>query len=380
MALLVSRAVAEVLGTPNKTTHITRFAAEVGTTQGAGGTALVARHVGEVLGESPPPGTSFTRFAAEVGTTQGAGGTAVVSRHVGEVLGENEKRTHITRFAATVATQAPAGTGFVQVSRQVAEVMGAGVPPYDAPPAPGRIDLFDQNWLSGISIRTVFKTDVGSSPETGDESRVGLADRPVRHVTVQWTVHTEAEHSRLLDLLKDLTDEETSIPLMVDLSTLTQNQPAGTTVLQLSTRQRRFFLGAYAFVLYRNYRCNIVNWQLVQIVNKTDTSVTISPGLSADGKAGLTCLAPALIVEPISESTITLPGKEVWQVETEFEEVASWALPVSNDAIPDGLFSFEGLPILSEEPNNAEPIEVTISRPGERMDFGRGVYVEGLEP
>lgn len=382
MALLVARQAAEVLGPPNKTTHLPRFAVNVASQAAANsGSMLVARLAAEVLGEAPTPSLSFTRFAVNVASQAAANaGSLIVTRHCAEVMGLNQKLSHFTRFAVNVASQAPANTGSLLVSRHCAEVMGAGVTPYDAPPAPVNVELFNQNWLAGISIQTVFRTDVFASPDTGDESRTGLSDRPNRHSTVRWTVHTKAEHSRLLDLLKDLTDEETAIPLMVDLTTIDSSAISGTTVLPCSTRYRRFFLGAYAFVLYRNYKCDITSWQLVQIVDKTDTSITISPGLNANAKAGQTCIAPAMIVEPISESTISLEGNETWTVETQFEEVASWALPASNDAIPDGMAEFEGLPVLSEEPNSVQPIQLQITRAGERSEFGRGTYVEAREP
>jgi hypothetical protein len=279
-----------------------------------------------------------------------------------------------------VFSQASAAVAEFRVSRVCGEVLGRLSNVIVRPAFPANIELFNHNWIRGCRIATTFQNNVAYNPESLDEHRLGLGDRPTRVLDFSWSVPNE-HIITLMSYLRDVLNENTVVPLLPDSVNLAPVSAGATRVFGDFSRGRWFQNGG-VFIVYADFRCRFTAWDTTGIVQRSTTFIDLEDPISDDNPL---FAIPAVFVHSSSEAEVQMVPDSQYEnhsiVTVSFDEIAGpSALPASASDTPSGYSDFLGYPTLGREPNRVNPFPVNYERLQDRDLIGRGLVVSPQGP
>lgn len=270
----------------------------------------------------------------------------------------------------------------IRLTRAAFEVIRQTSSPIQTLSFPAVVDFFLHNWAAVSILESSYQTDVCESADTLAEERVGLCDRPYRSISLRWNALDQDEATRLLMLMLRLGTARYTIPLYPDQSIVTAAS-SGTTI-NCDTTNRRFFRGGKILICEADQTGNCVNAQYGVIQYVSDTTLTLTSGLTGSYPAGVSIVFPLLD----TEITLSASMKELTDSACDFsmtvEEVNGFsALPptFTGDIVPNATV-YQGYPVFDFETNWINDVEIAFNRAGQKYGRGRGqiVALRGSRP
>ncbi len=283
------------------------------------------------------------------------------------------KRVAITRQSAEVmAAFDQVSAEQVKLTRMSFEVLSRKGPnPVEPLALAAGVDLFLHNWSDQSSLETAWLTDVQQSANDGAEERRGLSLKPLRTMTLLWSIDGRSEADRMLVLLRKIAQQRFQVPLYMDQTPLTAAASSGTATLTLDTSKARFFIGARVVIVRRGRGAVPTAYQYNTIGSVSLGSITLETNLTASVRVND-------IVLPMIDCEIMLAPKMKFdtaygaQIKLTCTEVAGASqLPAHSSGNPLGFELYRGMPIFQVYPNWIAGLDVGISRQGERYKAGR---------
>lgn len=383
VSVRVTRQAVEVVSAEPESARISRLDAEVAALKAATTTAVrarVSRMAVEVVGA--PPVIGFVgRLDAEVAAIRAATTTAVralVSRLALEVVTQEIIRPRITRLDTEVAAlRTGASTGAVLVTRQAIEAVareGSATTVYPLALASG-IEVFLHNWVTALTLRTRYVTDISISGSTGAESRRGLVLKPERVMSLVWEEDDEDRMDRLLVILRKFTNERIAVPLYNDQEELNAAYTSFDTTVFIDTTKGRWFIGARVVIVQGDISGSYLSHSFHLIQSKQTDRLVFTTALGVDVSA-------SSIIMPMMDCEVVLQNKMEKQttchgrVELDVSEVfGASQLPAVKADFPSNAQSFQGYPIFDINPDWIDGIEVGRDRQGKTFRRGRSTVV-----
>lgn len=241
-------------------------------------------------------------------------------------------------------------------------------------------DFFPQDWNAHVKLDSLWKTNIQTSPYTGQEERCGLQERPARSQEILWKGMNRDEGQRLALAIMRAGTTEIGVPIYCDQA-ITTSSSSGTTI-NCPTTYRRFF-ETFAFVIY-NVRTG--TWEEGTIASLTSTTITPNVALGTTYPKG-SLVFPIIKCMPLLDQKLPFITNHHGQAQVTFLEVTDEnALPSSIGREPPAgveLVTVNGqeFPIFPGEVH-WETVELGMFRPGTRYDQGRGTLtqLEGVRP
>lgn len=376
VAVRISRQAVEVVSAEPTQARASRLDAEVATLRAGAttGTARVSRVAVEVVGTGPVI-SRMSRLDGEVATlaAQATTGSVSVSRLAVEVVMVEVIRPRMSRLDAEVATlRTPATAGLVMTSRQAVEIVareGSGTIVSPLALASG-IEVFLHNWITALTLRTRYVTDVSTSGSTGAEARRGLVLKPERLMNLVWELDEPDRMDRMLVMLRKLTNERMAIPLYLDQKELNAAYTAVDDTVFFDTTKGRWFVGARVVIVQVDISGSYESHTFHLIQSKQSDRLTFTAAI------GITSLRSAIILPMIDceallevsmEKQTTCHGR----IELEVSEVfGASQLPAIKADNPSNAQVFGLYPIFDINPDWIEGI--TVGRDREGKSFRRG--------
>ena len=221
---------------------------------------------------------------------------------------------------------------------------------------------FRPNWNTRFTEMYSWKTSLSTSYSGAFEQAESLRDVPRREF--QYALRLKKDEVNLFDLLTfGWLGKSYVTPLWHEGSSLTAPAMLGDTVIYLDTRYRTFNVGGNAMI----YKSS-TKYELVQIVAKTDTSLTLQDPvqqtlLGAKVYPALSCLLDG----PISTSRQSSQHLDAAVKMT--MNPAEGFLHIPDEAPP---FTYLGEELYVKETNWREPLAIEIDPRDKRVDNGLG--------
>lgn len=241
-------------------------------------------------------------------------------------------------------------------------------------------DFFPHDWNTRPRLEAAWQTSIQRSPYSGQEDRNGLAGRPTRMLTVQWTGMSRADSQRMTLALARAAESEIGVPIYMDQA-ITTASSSGTTI-NCPTETRRFFVG-YPVVIYDP---GTKAWEERTIESLTTTTITVTVGLSTSFPRG-SLVFPVMQATLVPESSIPWVTDFYGKAQSVFLEVTdSRALPSTTDwsALPEGVQEVMvgtalALPIFPGR-IHWEGVTMGVERAVSSQEIGRGTHIEAQGP
>jgi hypothetical protein len=394
VAVEVTRLVGQVIRAATDKAGATRQTLEVGgqRTHTTSEAVQATRVTGQTLRETTPA-AGVTRQSLEVGATGGHTSSEVVqaSRLVGQVLFGPEAEVAVTRQTLEVgATRDHASAQDVLATRLTGQVIGRvsalPVVPLDME-FPDDTDFFVHNWVSKLTMDTIFRTDVVTSTLTAAEERTVLLPRPYRTLRLAWTREGQEELDRLLVTLRRFTHHRMPIPLYQDETPLLQDIDALDTTIYFDTTDGRFFQGGRIAIVeldHNHLPTGTVYYRRMQQVfgNRAviDSELNVDVDLTSYGGWSV---FPMMDCETLRKPRWRLRTDGIFEVKLEMREVyGASSLPPWDADIPAGFEEHDDYPIFNLEPDWVKTPKAGLHHPGEDFSLGlsRVVYNIGDRP
>jgi len=313
-------------------------------------------------------------LALESSTSSG-GPVRVVSYGI-EAIGSSLAVAALHRVSLEVlAREASTSSGGpVRVVAYGIEFIAPKPPRITARAVPSPYEVVAHNWLTELRMRTSWLTDVRQAGTVAEE-RVSLRPKPVRQLSLVLTVLNPELFTRLLDLLRRLTRELYAIPLFQDVTVLTQDAIAGSTMLFGDFVDRRIYAGQNILLAELGGDGGLTGeFTTAQALAKFSSQLSLITGTARDVFAGRWVVFPLMDVQRVFENKIELSTGQIGQVEVTFDEsVGPSTLPPLQTGNPDGFpLGHDGAPIMILEPNWSDAPELGTLREGEQEQSGVG--------
>ena len=291
------------------------------------------------------------------------------------------KRLAVTRQNVEVLANADeANAERVDLSRISFEVLARkGPSPVEPLALADEVDLFMHNWVEQAVLESGWLSDIQQSAANGAEERRGLSIKPLRALTLLWTIDSQTEADRLLVLLRRISQTRFQVPLYMDQTSLLANASAGTNVLTLDTTMARFFRGARVVIVKRSTGATPIAFQYGIIDSFTTTTMTLLSNLSADVETDHIVI-PVIDCEILLKPTMQFVKAYGAQLKMTVTEVPGASqLPARGSDFPLGFSRFEGRPIFDIEPNWVAGLDIGVDHQGDRYTAGRAdnTYIVG---
>ncbi len=217
------------------------------------------------------------------------------------------------------------------------------------------------NWSTAVTERLDWLTDVMTS-STGAEQRRALRVSPRR--TIEFRCNPVGRARAFLELwLHKIGDEPCLMPLWHDKAKLSAPAVAGTLRLAFDNTYREFGTSGLA-VLYRS----VFEYRVVAYTAADPAGVTLAGPLNGTWPIGSTLypLRRALLEPELTSRALTSQVGDV-------TVIATVDGPNDYDGGPETLEVYEGLPVISLEPNRADDLTMAYARLRDEVDgnFGR---------
>ncbi|MEO1236628.1 MAG: hypothetical protein AAFX76_07550, partial [Planctomycetota bacterium] len=232
--------------------------------------------------------------------------------------------------------------------------------------------IFQPDWSSGLAVESTWRTDIVAAQSAAEQRRL-RRPRP-RLVITNPMPSFKAE-----DLLTGTmamyrsSDARALAPLWTDQAGLTAAVSASATVLNCDTTYRRLSPGARVLVYEPSNPTRPETWEVGEIDSLTDSSVTLTAGLTNSYTA-------AGRVAPLIEAEVGLSqsgrvganhtGGWTWVA---LERVGPMSLEptATPGSLPTGFDSYDGLPIFAfESVDWVRGVDTGIQRPGKLTPLG----------
>jgi hypothetical protein len=369
VAVRLSRFSAEVLGTERDRLSVTRVSAHAAALHAEEAARVRAsRFSAEVLADQDSAEiVDVTRVNAHVGALYADGSAPVaLSRLSAEVLADSPIIVGVTRVNAHSAAVYSQGAARIRITRFSAEVLGRASSSIVYPQEfVSGSDVFFHNWEETCQVTTSFRTVPSTSPDTGAESRRGLAARPVRVVAAQFLVNGATHLKRVKMFIRKVTTGYFHFPLYPDQAVLAADYDTSATFLAFTTGTGRWFRGArVAVVRIGSDGCEgEVTYHT--IASKNLLGITLASAIGTAAPEG-SVVFPLLDVHPLLEPSIEMVTDGVYRVRIEGLEISGpSALPQISDEIDPEAPEHDGLPIWNVSPDWSFPVSSFRSRDGE---------------
>lgn len=222
---------------------------------------------------------------------------------------------------------------------------------------------FLPNWRDGVVERLSWATAVMGS-ETGAEQRQGLRLSPRRELEA--TFNPVGSVRTYFDLfLSELGGQEMMIPLWHDKHRTTNEIVQGTDRIDCHTEYGEFVAGGMALLV----GADPWSHQAVRIEAVDGAGLDLAAPVDSNWKAGVTIL-------PMRRARIALDSGMQSLSSRVGESQMRFALNQANDLPDEGAwegFTYDGLPVVTQETNWSEPVEFTFNRIVEQEDGGTGL-------
>lgn len=234
------------------------------------------------------------------------------------------------------------------------------------------------NWTERVVFREAFSTRI-SQPLTDAEKRTQLLDRPYRNMEIQLTSMAQAQTQALGNQINRWATARTLIPVYHDRTKLTAPAASGQPIISCDTVDRRFFLGQRVLVAGNQQRCELVDTEVVQILDITDTMLTFTSNLTNS-------FSTNALVYPLMEAKVMLSNDRtrvtghvgVSTIEFLETEGRSAMPPLQDlDTIPAGVASYQDFPIFEWGFQRATE---QIRRSGQELASGRATVTTTFGP
>jgi hypothetical protein len=373
VAIRLHRYGVEALADAGTKVAVGRLGYEAALEQSGGGTVRLHRYGIEVLAK-PAPKLAVSRVGHEAALAETGGGPVQLHRYGIEVLFDNSVTLAISRVGSESALL-QTGAGPVQLHRLGVEVLAkTGVPDPVPLPLAADIEFWMHNWVNEVEIETSYETDVVRSPDTLAEERRSLYQRPARTLALRWTRQSKEEIYQLRLMLRRMTGENVQIPIYPDVTALNADAGPSDTTFQITTTNKRFYVGAR--VLF--FRCNETYIQRTDVLTGIITELSAAHikidglGLGIALTAGVHCVIPLIDCEIHMEPEVTWETAEVGDVELTVRERRGMnSLPPLTVGLPPGFPHRLGLPVFEIEPNWIRGVVTSYQRHGLEQRIGR---------
>lgn len=384
VAVSVTRLTGQVIRSAVDKAGATRESVEVAATGGHTSAQAVqaTRVAGEVIRQTTPK-CSVTRSASEVAATGEHTSSEAVqaTRLTGSVLFSLNPCVATTRISAeALASSSHASAQPVQTTRLTGQAIGrvSALPVVPLPLVfPNGTDFFVHNWTRDVRMRTIFNTDVTSSPRTAAEERVSQTPRPYRVIKLRYTRKDLNDIDRLLVTLRRMTRHRLPVPIVQDETPLLASIGSLDTTISFDVTFGRFFPGARIAIVELDlshqptgkvfYRLisNIIDATTVEIDSDLGEAVTLKP-------FGGWAVFPMMDCDTVRRPRWRLRTDRLYQADMTLQEVYG-----PSALSPWGVDDVQGFPTHGGYPIfNIEPDWIRAPRPGLNMpgrDFRKGL-------
>jgi len=257
----------------------------------------------------------------------------------------------------------------------------AGVRPVVPIPLVDDVHIFLHNWATKAKMRTSFRTDVVTSPDSGAESRRGLNVKPFRVLDLEWLVSPGsglelADLERLEVFLRRMTDQRFQVPIYMDQQELDASYTTSDSTIFLPTNEGRFFPGARIGVVLLDAANQVSDFAFYNIRLMENDRIKI------DGTLGRSIPAGSYVF-PIMDCEVQLEvGGRYLTARTASIKIsavevpgASQLPPLRTDLPTDAPLAHDGRPVWFEQPDWSKGVTKGRSRQGNRSSEGRADFV-----
>lgn len=324
----------------------------------------------------------MTRLDAEVAAKRTEAVSAVralITRQGAEIVSQEVLRARVSRLDAEVATPRVEATTAVRalISRQSAELVareGSATTVVPLALADG-IEVFLHNWVTALTLRTRYVTDVATSATTGAEARRGLVVKPERTMSLVWELDDPDRMDRLLVILRKLTDERIAVPLYLDQKELNAAYTSVDTTVFFDTTKGRWFLGGRVVIVQVDADGSYLSHSFHLIQSKQSDRLTFTVALGVD-VASTSIILPMIDCEVALEVRMEKQTTCHGRVELDVNEVfGASQLPAVKADFPTGAQRFGDYPIFDIPADWIDGIEVGRDRQGKEFRRGRGLVI-----
>lgn len=206
---------------------------------------------------------------------------------------------------------------------------------------------FKVNWKNGISERLEWKTDI-LTDLVGNEQRRGLRLHPRRDFEVSLTLWDQ-ERSFLDLWLHRMVGTEFLFPLWHDSVRSTQEAADGQKTIWLDTQGLEFRIGSYA--LLRGLTA--MSFERIEIAEVYSDRIVAVDDLVGTWPKG-TRVEPLVRGQMSEQSRVSLVTSKASQIQIELQTTRAQAYDIGVDTMDEYL----GLPVLTDQPNRSDQLDV----------------------
>lgn len=247
----------------------------------------------------------------------------------------------------------------------------------ETPAAKGELwdasSLFIANWISGVTVRSAYMTDVVASKST-TESRILRAGKPSRSVTFTVTAFDRDAMPIVQALMMRAGSARSIVPLYPDQAKLIE--PAGQNLQCTSLTGRRYMPGGRCVIAKARSSSHFMTWTVCDITSINGDTITLAqaPG---DFPAG-SRVYPAIEGDLVLNSRVVAMTNEVLNGQLTFRETDGLSAldPTTAPGInPADFDTHNGLPIF-DLITDWKSVATGVHRVGSTAAVGTGMYTE----
>lgn len=235
-------------------------------------------------------------------------------------------------------------------------------------------DYLSHNWAARVEMETRWETDVVPSASTDAESRRQILNSPQRFLEYSLQPTDSDETTRAFMSLARFATQDTITPIFQDITIVTASSSG--TILNCDGSNRRFAPNFDLVILPAD------GGDFGDAIRMTVASVgagiiNLTAALPSTVPAG-SIVFPVMTTHQLVGSALTFATDNVAEQRARvLEKVSGGSIPASHPAtIPAGTPTYLGFPIYTIEVDWIDTPEVTFTRTGEFVGFGRDQTTE----